>query len=213
MGRTCGRRPIRPATRSQLRPGVYFDDGSGGGWGESATDGLWTVSPPLAQATHLAGSGHAVVDVSGAPRSNVVVDVYDLDAEGTGPLVTRQAHLIRNNGTIDLDLWSTDWIFAAGHRIAVRIADVNDDWWVPVGTNQDVTVHSASVTLPFLPAARQTGTIQGDPGVALEGYLERTVTLTPETIAEAESADFATPKAQTTTGGKPPKKPRPPKKG
>ena len=76
-----------------------------------------------------------------------------------------------------------------------------------------MTVHSASVTLPFLPAARQTGTIQGDPGVALEKFLGHTITLTPEAIAEAESADFATPKAATTSGGKPPKKPKPPKRG
>ena len=182
---------------SQLRPGVYTDDGNGSGWGSGATTGVWTVSPPLASDTHLTGSGSAVVDVATSlPRSNVVVDVYDLDAEGTGPLVTRQAHLIRSGGPIELDLWSTDWIFKAGHRVAVRITDANTDWWVHQGTQQDVTVHSASVTLPFLPAARQTGTIQGDPGVALEKFIGRTVTLSPEAIAEAESASFATPQGK-----------------
>ena len=185
---------------SQLRPGIYTDDGNGTGWGNGATTGVWTVSPPLARATHLAGSGRAIVDVSGAPRSNLVVDVYDLDATGVGPLVTRQGYMVRNNGAVTLDLWSTDWIFAAGHRVAVRVTDANSDWWTHVGTRQDVTVYGGSITLPFLPAARKTGTIQGDPGVALGKFTGRTVTLTPETIAGAESADFATPQKKTKKG-------------
>ena len=195
-----------------LRPGVYTDDGEGGGWGESAAEGVWTISPPLERAAHLAGSGSAVVDVSTAlPRSNVVVNVYDLDETGTGPLVTRQAHMIRNNGTIELDLWSTDWIVPAGHRIAVRVADANTDWWAHVPTNQDVTVHGGSITLPFLPAARETGTIEGDPSPVLGRFLGRTVTLTPDTVAEAETAEFSVPAARQ-KGGKP-QRGRGPKKG
>jgi hypothetical protein len=198
-----------------LRGGIYTDDGNGGGWGSGATTGVWTISPPLERDTHLAGSGNAVVDVSTAlPRSNVVVDVYDLDETGEGPLVTRQAHMIRNNGPIALDLWSTDWIVPAGHRIAVRITDANTDWWVHVPTNQDVTVHGGSITLPFLPAARETGTIEGDASPVLDRFLGRTVTLTPEMIAEAETAEFAVPTGETDGGGggKKPKKPKKPKK-
>ena len=195
-----------------LRPGAYTDEGNAGAWGGSATTGVWTISPPLERDTHLAGSGSAVVDVSTAlPRSNVVVNVYDLDASGTGPLVTRQAHMIRNNGPIELDLWSTDWIVRAGHRIAVRVADANTDWWVHVPTNQDVTVHGGSITLPFLSQARETGTIQGDPSPVLDRFLGRTVTLAPEVIAEAETAGFATPAEQTGGGGKPGKPGKPPR--
>ena len=136
------------------------------------------------------------------PRANLVVDVYDLDATGKGPLITRQGHLIRNNGELRLDLWSADWKIAKGHRIGVRIADANMDWWVHVPTKQTVTVHGAEVTLPFLTEAR-TKTIAGAPGVQLAGYLDRTVTLPAATIAQAESGDFALPPKQTTPGTAP----------
>ena len=66
---------------------------------------MWTISPPLPYAAHLSGSGRAVVDVSTAlPNANLVVDVYDLDENGSGPLIRRQGHLIRHSGPIALDL-------------------------------------------------------------------------------------------------------------
>jgi hypothetical protein len=116
-----------------------------------------------------------------------VVDVYDLDASGTGPLITRQGHLIRGSGPVTLDLWSADWILRAGHRIAVRVADANTDWWLHTPTEQTVTVNGGSITLPFLPAARATGTIAGDPGTQLASYLAQTVTVPPATVRSAES--------------------------
>ena len=81
----------------------------------------------------------AIVDVATTrPRSNLVVDVYDLDANGTrpadhppGPPDPRQ----RRRST--LDLWSTDWKItgrATGSR--VRITDANGDWWVRTSRTQ-----------------------------------------------------------------------------
>jgi uncharacterized protein len=173
---------------SDLREGSYTDDGTADATGSSATSGVWTISPQLAHDVHLSGSGKAVVDVvTTLPNANLVVDVYDLDASGTGPLITRQGHLIRNSGPIALDLWSADWILKAGHRIAVRVADANSDWWIHTPTEQTVRVNGGSITLPFLPAARATGTIAGDPGTQLASYLSQTVTLPPATIRGAES--------------------------
>ena len=92
---------------------------------------MWTISKPLPYDVHLSGSGKAIVDVTTAlPNANLVVDVYDLDANGTGPLVTRQGHLIAARAApIALDLWSADWKLKAGHRIGVRVTDANQDWW------------------------------------------------------------------------------------
>jgi uncharacterized protein len=175
-----------------LRTGTYTDDGTASATGTSATTGVWTISRPLAHAVHLSGSGTAVVDVSTPlPRANLVVDVYDLDENGRGPLITRQGHLIRSSGPITLDLWSADWKLAAGHRIAVRVADANTDWWLHAPTKQTVTVHGGSVTLPFLTQAH-TDTIEGDPGVQLSAYLSRRVTVPAATLQSAETA-FATP--------------------
>jgi predicted acyl esterase len=197
--------------KSALLPGSYTDDGNGS---IADPDGVWTISPPLPYDVHLSGSGRAIVDVSSAlPRSNLVVDVYDLDETGEGPLITRQGHMIYANGEVPLDLWSADWKIPAGHRIAVKVTDANSDWWVHVPTLQDVTVNSGQVTLPFLARCR-TKTIQGNPGTQLEGYLSETVTVPPETIKSSQSDSFVLPPKQTGCKPKPPAGPaQPPVEG
>jgi predicted acyl esterase len=178
---------------SDLLPGSYTDDGDGS---TRDADGVWTISPPLPYDAHLSGSGQVTVDVSTAlPRANLVVDVYDLDPSGTGPLITRQGHMIYESGQIPLDLWSADWKIPAGHRIAVKVTDANSDWWVHVPTFQDVTVEGGQITLPFLRRER-TETIQGDPGTQLQSYLSETVTVPPETIESSESDSFTLPPRQ-----------------
>ncbi len=177
---------------SALNPGSYTDDAEGDATGGDA-EGVWTISPPLSRTAHLAGSGTVDLDVSAAPGgSNLVVDVYDLDQAGTGPLITRQGYLVRETGRVSLDLWSADWKVAPGHRIGVRITDANSDWWIHTSTLQPVEVSGGSVTLPFL-AEERTGTIEGDPGVQLEDYLSETITVPPETIEDSESQGFALP--------------------
>jgi hypothetical protein len=186
---------------SQLRPGTYTDDANGS---ISDADGVWTISPPLPYAAHLSGSGHVSVDVTTSlPRANLVADVYDLDKDGTGPLITRQGHMIYGSGQIPLDLWSADWKIPAGHRIGVKVTDNNQDFWLLASpTGQDVTVNGGQITLPFLGRLRTT-TIQGDPGTQLQSYLSNTVTVPPETLASSESSSFTLPpqqKGDTTAG-------------
>ena len=178
--RRCGRAPTPTTARAARR--------------SRDADGVWTISPPLPYDAHLSGSGKAVVDVATTlPNANLVVDVYDLDEYGIGPLITRQGHLVRSSGEKTLDLWSADWKIPAGHRIGVRVTDANEDWWVHTPTFDDVTVDGGSITLPFL-AQQRTETIQGDPGTQLEGYLSETVTVPPETMRESVSG-FALPPA------------------
>jgi len=179
---------------SDLLPGSYTDEADGS---VTDPDGVWTISPPLLYDAHLSGSGQVTVDVTAAlPRANLVVDVYDLDPSGTGPLITRQAHMIYESGQISLDLWSADWKIPAGHRIGVKVTDNNQDFWLLASpTFQDVTVEGGQITLPFLGRER-TQTIQGDPGVQLESYLSETVTVPPETIESSESDSFTLPPRQ-----------------
>lgn len=186
-----------PADRSNhataLRAGTYNDNAQSYSTGDpvdpTSHSGVWTISKPLPYDVHLAGSGTMVVNVSTLlPNANLAVDVYDLDAQGTGPLVTRQAHLVRKPGSssIRLELWSADWKFAAGHRIGVRVTDNNQDWWLlALPSLQNVTVKGGTVTLPFL-RYRRTETIQGDPGVQLEDYLSDTVTVPAAKLAASE---------------------------
>jgi predicted acyl esterase len=174
---------------TQLRSGTYTDDGTAT---KTDDNGVWTISQPLAHDVHLSGSGTATVTVAATlPNANLVVDVYDLDATGKGPLITRQAHLIRASGPITLDLWSADWKLTAGHRIGVRVADANTDWWLHTPTKQTVTVSGGSITLPFL-AAPHNDTIAGDPGTQLASYLAEQVTV-PAATLQSSQAEFATP--------------------
>jgi predicted acyl esterase len=180
---------------TELKPGAYDDNSTSAATGTNAEKGVWTISPPLTHDAHLAGSGKASVDVScPAPNCNLVIDVYDLAPNGSGPLITRQGHLIRRNGTIDMDLWSADWKIAAGHRIGIKVADANSDWWTNVPTKQTVTVYGGDVSLPFL-SFKRTGTIEGAPGVQLASYLARKVTVPADTIKTGESQSFGLPPA------------------
>jgi predicted acyl esterase len=184
-----------------LRAGSYDDTAQSYSTGSeddpTSNSGVWTVSKPLPYDVHLAGSGSVAVNVTtSVPNANLVVDVYDLDANGVGPLITRQGHLVRGTGdsTIPLELWSADWKLAAGHRIGVRVTDNNQDWFLLASpTPQTVTVRGGSVTLPFL-RYRRTGTIQGDPGVQLEDYLADTVTVPADTLGSSQ-VDFTLPPA------------------
>ena len=103
--------------------------------------------------------------------------------------------MIYQNGQIPLDLWSTDWKFPAGHRVAVRVTDDNADWYLAaLPTQQTVSVHGGSVTLPFLQYSRTSAdTIQGAPGVQLASYMAQKVTLP---AGAKEDGDFVLPPAQ-----------------
>lgn len=176
-----------------LNPGTYADTGRST---RTTSSGVWTVSKPLPYDVFTAGAGKVVVDVSTPlPRSNLVVDVYDLDATGKGPLVARNGSLIRNSGKVTIDLMSADWKFAEGRRIGIRVTDTNTDWWLAtVPTNQAVTVYGGTVTLPFLSYAR-TQQIQGDSGTTRAAWLASTATAPPAAVAAA--TDFALPPALT----------------
>ena len=166
--------------------------------------GVWTASKPLPYDVHLSGEPTAKVNVTTSlPNANLVIDVYDLskDANGgwTGPLVTRQGHLVRTPGdsTVPLTLWGADWKLRAGHRIAVRVTDNNQDWYLMAApSGQSVTVRGGSITLPFL-RYRRTRTIQGNPGVQLAPYLATHIATAPSD-AVSGAVGFTLPPALAT---------------
>jgi uncharacterized protein len=206
------------AYTTALRDGSYVDNAQSvaTGWdawsgfttdnGSNPSDptvqsGVWTVSKPLPYDVHLSGEPKASIDVTtSVPNANLAIDVYDLSPDGnggwTGPLVTRQGHLVRNPGdtTIPLTLWGADWKLKAGDRIAVRVTDNNQDWWLMAApSGQSVTVRGGSITLPFLSTKHRTQTIQGDPGVMLADYL-KTHTATAPDDAVSSAVDFTLPR-------------------
>ena len=163
---------------SALLPGSYTDHGQSYATAPrrpDATSGVWTISQPLPYDVHLSGSGRSVVDVTTTlPNANLVVDVYDLDADGTGPLDHPPGAPDPHASGSDPARPVVGGLEApAGHRIGVRVTDNNQDFWLLAApTLQTVTVNGGTVTLPFLRYQR-TQTIQGDPGMQLQGYLAR----------------------------------------
>ncbi|MDQ4065869.1 MAG: CocE/NonD family hydrolase [Actinomycetota bacterium] len=168
---------------SKLNTGTYTDDGFGGG---TVTEGLLSVSPPLAHDVWLSGEPVVRVELDAVPRANLVALVYDIDPKGDARLVSRGAHLIRGAMTqnIKLELYGQDWPFKEGHRIGVQITDADSSWWLHVGTRTDVTVTKVRVGFPFLTYAR-TAFIEGGPTLRLKDHMEDTMTVGDGVIRDA----------------------------
>jgi predicted acyl esterase len=179
-----------------LKAGTYVDDarnqgsndaaaGPGGLVGGDQTGaGAWTFSAPLERATQVVGLPTATVDVAPVvPRTNVVVNVYDVAPDGEATMITRGAALVDAAGEAPIRLFPTDWTFAPGHRIGFLVSGANSEAYTHVPTNTTVAVRGGSVSLPVLPAPRGGG-LEGAISPRLEAY-KRTApfTVEPGTVA------------------------------
>ena len=139
-----------------LRPGSYVDEPGNGGY--ATGEGHWTVTRPLPHDAHLAGEIELGLKVETlVPNVNVVAHVYDIDESGAADLVTRGAMSPGGMGEqeIAFALYPQDWLFLAGHRIAIRLSGSDDAWFSPGVSHTDVAVTGGSLTLPLLGCARQ----------------------------------------------------------
>jgi uncharacterized protein len=189
---------------SQLKPGSYTDTAmnSGSADGAKPTDttgsGVWTISPPLAGAAHLAGVPGVKLDVtSSLPNANLSVDVYDIDANNSALLLSRTANLLAMGANqISPEMYGNDWLIPAGHRLGVLVSTANDEWWTPTPTESTVTLNQGSVTLPFLRYTRTT-TIPGKRPARLDQWLAAApFTLPAATVTGSTSPGFALPPPQ-----------------
>jgi predicted acyl esterase len=194
-----------------LRAGTYVDDaknvgsndanagpGGSGSVGSKATGaGAWTFSPPLPYDAHLAGTPSATVDLAPlVPRTNVAVNVYDVAPDGKATMITRGAALVDATGNKAVQLFPTDWRFAAGHRVGVLVSGANAEAYVHVPTQTTATVRGGSVRLPFLALARNAA-IDGDPAPRLQSYRAAAPFVVPAaTITAATDPAFPLPAQQ-----------------
>jgi uncharacterized protein len=168
-----------------LRGGTYTDDGQGRGSADPGlgagglvrtgplTDGVWTFGAPVIQRTHVAGVPEARLLLKPlAPRSNVVVNLYDVDPSGSATMISRGAGMADLLGEEVVRLWPTDWVLEPGHRLAVRVTDANTDNYVHVPSGGEVQVVSGVVELPVLPAGPRTAA-PGTSTPRLESYRQR----------------------------------------
>jgi predicted acyl esterase len=188
-----------------LNAGSYPDDAQNAGTSEVAAqgllatpgNGLWTVSPPLSSAAHLAGIPRISADVGVAlPRANLVADVYDIDGKSMATLISRGARRVDASGKVELALYGDDWVLKPGHRIGVLLSGSNMDWWLHLPTLQSVQISNASIRLPFLKYTRSAD-LAGGTALRLTTYLaDAPFPVSAGVIAAATKPDFALPPAQ-----------------
>ena len=197
---------------SPLLAGSYADDGrnigsadSGFGPGGSGAlgeekygDGAWTFSPPLSSDAQLTGIPSASVAVTPqVPRTNLVVNVYDVSPQGEATLLTRGAAMVDAAGTKRVELWPTDWIIEAGHRVGVLVTGSNAEAYTHVPTQTTATVTGGTVDLPFLTHERRSN-LDGDSNPRLEAYRNRAPFPVAADVIEARTnPKFVLPPAQT----------------
>jgi predicted acyl esterase len=198
---------------STLKTGTYSDDGTNNGENADGTPpygaGVWTFSPPFQYQVHLAGVPHITADLDlPAPNGNFVADVYDLDAQNNATLISRGTTLLSGAGKVSFDMYGNDWTMPTGHRLGVLLTGANAEWWAHVPTGQQITVKSASISLPFLGCRRSTF-IEGGPSVRLDTYVKNApFAVDPATVTGSTSSSFALPpdqgdctKQEIVTGG------------
>lgn len=158
---------------TSLAPGAYTD----GVGTTTSTEGVWSLSQPLPHVARLVGEPRLSATVTTlVPRTNLVVDIYDVDPDGLATLVNRGTTLVRGRGEqqVEVALYGQDWVLRRGHRVAVRLVGANTDWWSHVPTGTQVEVLAADVALPFL-TERRTAFLDGRRTPRLEQHLAQAV--------------------------------------
>jgi predicted acyl esterase len=194
-----------------LLDGSYVDDarnvgsndaaagagGSGSAGEEAIGYGAWTFSPPLKHPAHITGTPIAAVDLTPvAPRTNVVVNVYDVAPDGKATMITRGAGLADEAGIEKIEMYPTDWVFARKHRIGILVSGANAEAYVHTPTNTTVEVLGGKVKLPFL-RNRRSSNLQGAPAPRLETWLSTApFDIDEQTIADRTNKAFKTPPRQ-----------------
>jgi hypothetical protein len=94
-----------------------------------------------------------------------------VDDKGRAIIISRQAYLLSGSGRVSFDLYDQHWKLPRGHRIGVMLTGANQGWWVHAPTGANVTVKSASISLPFI-QCRRTQDLEGTAALRLEAYLK-----------------------------------------
>jgi hypothetical protein len=180
-----------------LKPGSYTDDTTNNGTADGSTPpwgvGIWTFSPKFDQEVRFAGVPRITADVTAQPEGNFTAAIYDVDGKNKATLISRGTYLLAGPGKIAFDLYGNDWKLPAGHRFGVLISSSHAEWWQHVPTPQNVTVNSASMTMPYL-GCRRDETIQGGPSLRLDQYLaDAPIDVTDAQIQAGTDAAFPLP--------------------
>ncbi|WP_246023476.1 CocE/NonD family hydrolase [Nocardia yunnanensis] len=162
-----------------LRPGRYNDRGILPG----ADREIWTVSQPLEQEQHLAGTPTATLTLDGPATAAVTVEVYDIDPDDHATVITRGIAPV--TPTAQVRMLGQDWPIPAGHRLGIRVTDVVDDVWAHPPAFAPVTVTAARIHLPLLATVRTPDLAGGLADSIPKWRNEKTVSLAADLVNNA----------------------------
>ncbi|GAB2813956.1 CocE/NonD family hydrolase [Streptomyces daliensis] len=155
----------------RLGDGSYVDKGAGSdatgpGEGADSTASFFVWSKPLERATRVTGTPKVSMTAEG--EGNVMVKLYDVDANGKAVMFDEQVSRL-DRDRLDLDLKPADWTLKAGHRLAVEIGSVQTGEWIDTPSKQKVTIQDARLSLPLDDPSADTRT-GGDRAPYLDVY-------------------------------------------
>ena len=191
--------------QGQLKPGAYTDDGDnngsadpnlgagGSGAGGSYGTGIWTVSAPLPHTAFAAGIPQVRAEVAGLAQANIAANVYDIAPDGKATMISRGASLLGSEGTVDIPMYPTEWVFEPGHRVGVLISSSNSEAFLHQPTNSEVTVAGGVVSIPWLRYKRESFG-GGGPAARLSSFVEAApFQIAEDVIKGAEQAGLVPP--------------------
>jgi predicted acyl esterase len=158
---------VQRSARIALGGGSYVDDGGVGEEQDGARSSFYKWSRPVERATRVVGTPKVTLDVRGT--GNVLVELHDVAPDGTAVPFDEQVSVV-NGGRLTVDLESTDWTLAAGHRLAVEIGSVQSGTWVDTPSGNTIKVKDARLELPLDDPADDAPT-DGGRAVWLDTYL------------------------------------------
>ncbi len=142
----------------EMRHDVYTDSGS-------TSAGYWTVSQPTDHDIRIVGE--PTLEVAGdfpGPVANFVGVLYDLSPDGVGTEIARTAVLLEQGQTSSVKMHPRDHVLRPGHRLAFHVTSGHPEF-LPYSTNQDVTITTLTVGVPYLTYARDVN-LDGGPARA-----------------------------------------------
>ena len=179
----------------EIKDGSVVDapnnDAEGKTSGETGV-GAWSFGPPVPHESRLAGVPRVKLDVSApGPRAHVYTLLYDVgpdpenESETIGTLISRAAHVVTGEQTLEFELYPQDWTLEPGHRLGLLVAGADLDWYNPPHSGQTVEVAGGKLSVPFL-SYQRTSFLEGDVSEAMDD--RRPIPIDPEDLEERSVA-------------------------
>lgn len=150
-----------------LGRGSYVDDGGPSEDKDGTRSSFLKWSEPVEQDTRVGGTPQISLNAKGT--GNILVELHDVAPDGTAVPFVEQAAVV-HGGRLTIDLESTDWTLAPGHRLAVEIGSIQTGTWVDTPSGKTIKVSNARLELPLDDPADDTAT-EGDRATWLDTYL------------------------------------------